>query len=137
MWKITIKTPEEEPREHTLQPGITKIGRSDSNDIVLDISSASRHHAEISYDADMNTVRINDLGSTNGSAVNGEIALRLPLTNNDVIAVGDVRIIYTSKGAAESQDIDLDATDTFEIPDYDEPSSESRIASALGKQRET
>ena len=56
-----------------------------------------------------------DLGSTNGSAVNGETAQRLALANNDVIAMGDVRIIYSLKGSQDAGDVDLDATDTFEV----------------------
>jgi len=39
--------------------------------------------------------------------------------NNDVIAVGDVRIIYSLKGSEDVDDIDLDATDTFEIPELE------------------
>jgi len=60
-----------------------------------------------------------DLGSTNGSAVNGHTAQSLVLGNNDVIAVGDVKIIYSLKANAEVEDVDLDATDTFEIPKED------------------
>ena len=64
-----------------------------------------------------------DLGSTNGSAVNGESARRIVLENKDVIAVGDVRIIYSEKVADEADGVDLDATDTFEIPEQEEFSS--------------
>ena len=64
-----------------------------------------------------------DLGSTNGSAINGESTRRVVLGNNDVIAVGDVKIIYSEKAADEADPVDLDATDTFEIPDQDEFSS--------------
>jgi type II secretory pathway predicted ATPase ExeA len=110
------------------------IGRDRLCDICVVDSQVSRLHGLIARAAQ--GVYYLDLGSTNGSAINGEAAERLPLTNNDVIAVGDVRIIYTSKGAAESQDPDLDATDTFEIPNYDEPSSTTHVASATGMRRE-
>lgn len=111
------------------------IGRDRLCDICVGDSQVSRLHGLIARAAQ--GVYYLDLGSTNGSAVNGEAAGRLALTNNDVIAVGDVRIIYTFKGAAESQEIDLDATDTFEIPGYDEPSSTTRVASVLGARHET
>ncbi len=109
------------------------IGRDRLCDICVGDSQVSRLHGLIARAAE--GVYYLDLGSTNGSAVNGEAAQRLLLANNDVIAVGDVRIIYTSKGAAEPEDIDLDATDTFEIPNYDEPSSTARVASAPGMRR--
>ena len=111
------------------------IGRDRLCDICVVDSQVSRLHGLIARAAE--GVYYLDLGSTNGSVVNGEMALRLPLANNDVIAVGDVRIIYTSKGAAESEGIDLDATDTFEIPDYDEPSPITRVASGLRTRRDS
>ena len=61
-----------------------------------------------------------DLGRTNGSAVNGESPRRMVLENNDVIAVGDVRVIYSEKAADAADGVDLDATDTFEIPEQEE-----------------
>jgi ABC-type multidrug transport system ATPase subunit len=49
-----------------------RIGRASDNEIVLDAPSVSRHHAELAYDGDPQPV-ITDLGSTNGTFVNGEI----------------------------------------------------------------
>ena len=43
------------------------------------------------------------------------------LGNDDVIAVGDVRIIFSLKDAADGGGVDLDATDTFEIFSEDAP----------------
>ncbi len=110
------------------------IGRDRLCDICVGDSQVSRLHGLIARAAE--GVYYLDLGSTNGSAVNGEAAQRLPLANNDVIAVGDVRIIYTSKGAAGREDIDLDATDTFEFPNFDEPSSTTRVAMGLRMRRQ-
>lgn len=49
-----------------------RIGRAGDNDIVLDAPSVSRYHAELSYTAGDQPV-ITDLGSTNGTFVNGNI----------------------------------------------------------------
>jgi hypothetical protein len=93
------------------------IGRDRLCEICLKDVQVSRFHGLFARsDAGVHYL---DLGSTNGSAVNGEAAKRLVLTNNDVIAVGDVRIIYSSKGAPEGEGIDLDSTDTFESPAED------------------
>ena len=97
------------------------IGRDRLCEICVDDVQVSRLHGLIARSSD--GVHYLDLGSTNGSAVNGHAAERLVLGNNDVIAVGDVRIIYSLKGASDGDDADLDATDTFEILDQDAPSS--------------
>jgi type II secretory pathway predicted ATPase ExeA len=96
------------------------IGRDRLCDICVEDTQVSRLHGLIARAAD--GVYYLDLGSTNGSAVNGASAERLVLANNDVIAVGDVRIIYSLKESIDADDIDLDATDTFAIPDIREPS---------------
>ncbi len=89
------------------------IGRDKLCDICVDDAQVSRLHGLIARAAE--AVYYLDLGSTNGSAVNGETAQRLALANNDVIAMGDVRIIYSLKGSQDAGDVDLDATDTFEV----------------------
>jgi ABC transport system ATP-binding/permease protein len=65
-----------------------RIGRAADNDIVLDALSVSRHHAELFYDNGPQPV-ISDLGSANGTFINGEI-LRSPhrLEITDWITVG-------------------------------------------------
>jgi type II secretory pathway predicted ATPase ExeA len=95
------------------------IGRDRLCDICVEDTQVSRLHGLIARAAE--GVYYLDLGSTNGSAVNGETAQRLVLAPNDVIAVGDVRIIYSLKVGVDAEDIDLDATDTFEIPSIKEP----------------
>jgi len=93
------------------------IGRDRLCDICVDDIQVSRLHGLIARSAD--GVHFVDLGSKNGSAINGQAARRLVLENNDVIAVGDVRIIYSAKPAGEREDVDLDLTDTFEIYNED------------------
>lgn len=50
-----------------------RIGRANDNEIILDAPSVSRHHAELDYENDNQQPTIRDLGSTNGTFVNGEI----------------------------------------------------------------
>lgn len=64
----------------------TTIGRSRDCDIVLDDANASRRHAEIRHiGLDYFVV---DLGSTNGTIVNGQRVRRHPLAHGDVILIG-------------------------------------------------
>ena len=107
------------------------IGRDRLCEICVDDVQVSRIHGLIARSTD--GVQYLDLGSTNGSAVNGQAAERLVLANNDVIAIGDVRIIYSLKGASEADDVDLDATDTFRILDVDAASSINRAGNGMRK----
>ena len=107
------------------------IGRDRLCEICVDDVQVSRLHGLIARSSD--GVYYLDLGSTNGSAVNGQAAERLVLGNNDVIAVGDVRIIYSLKGASDGGDVDLDATDTFKI--LDEEALSSMYCAGIGARK--
>lgn len=72
---------------------LLRIGRLDSLEIVLDDTSVSRHHAEIR--ATERGWRVRDLGSTNGTRLNG---VRLtngqwPLRIRDLLQFGEVAIV--------------------------------------------
>lgn len=50
-----------------------RVGRAPDNDVVLDSPSVSRYHAQLYYDAGRTQPIITDLGSSNGTFVNGEV----------------------------------------------------------------
>ncbi len=78
------------------QPKTIKIGRSTSNDIIIDAPSVSENHLELIQDQN-NSCFINDLSSDQGTYVNGnrisEIAL---LKAGDVVHVGDELFLWKS-----------------------------------------
>jgi hypothetical protein len=95
--------PEPAPREETatlewngstftLTDRVTVIGRSSECDIRLDDANASRRHAEVRRIGDGYSVV--DLGSTNGTEVNGQRIQETALMNGDVISVGTTRITF-------------------------------------------
>ncbi len=66
-----------------------KIGKASTNDIVIKDTSVSREHLEIFIDDDKN-VFITDLGSTNGTYVNGiRIYKSVKLETFDILLVGN------------------------------------------------
>jgi hypothetical protein len=75
--------------------GLT-IGRSADNDLVIADSRVSRHHARIS--GRRGTLVYADLGSTNGSRVNGVQVGELVLGAGDRIEVGDTVIVVEVAG---------------------------------------
>ena len=71
--------------------GPVVVGRSPSADIVVGAGYVSARHARFSLMGQ--NLFVEDLGSTNGTAVNGQlIGDPVALSNNDVVNVGDVSI---------------------------------------------
>lgn len=77
-----------------LTPGATAtVGRDPGCDICLSHVSVSKRHASLSYDG--RTCTISDLGSTNGTYVNGEaVRGRMTLREKDVVSLADSKLIY-------------------------------------------
>ncbi len=70
----------------------TVIGRGSNADITIDDSGTSRKHVEILWDG--TRAQVNDLGSTNGSSLNGERVTKAPLPPDSVIDIGRTRIVF-------------------------------------------
>ena len=69
------------------------IGRGRSADVVLAEPTISRSHAAIGFDA--SGFFVQDLGSTNGTLVNGAQTQRSPLKDKDVIQMGKLTLGVT------------------------------------------
>ncbi|WP_437931560.1 sigma 54-interacting transcriptional regulator [Sorangium sp. So ce291] len=79
------------------------VGRSDDADVRLDTAAVSRRHAKIVVSG--GEIRITDLGSHNGTVVNGErIEGSRTLGSGDVVAIGDTTLMLRrerpSRGSA-------------------------------------
>jgi hypothetical protein len=75
-----------------IEQRVTVIGRSSEADVRLDDANASRRHAELRRIGD--GYSLVDLGSTNGTEVNGQRIQETALMNGDVISVGTTRITF-------------------------------------------
>jgi class 3 adenylate cyclase len=93
MWQFTIHSPEKEPKLVELKPGKLTLGRSETNDIVVDDISASRQHAEIVFDSDSGIISLVDLNSTNGTYVNRQrVNGTCMLNSDDMIRIGQFQL---------------------------------------------
>jgi two-component system, cell cycle response regulator len=76
-----------------LERDVVTLGRALEADIRLNDSKASRLHASISAEVDPKAsghlFRIKDLGSTNGTLVNGQAIDEVVLNNGDKVLIGD------------------------------------------------
>jgi len=70
----------------------TVLGRTNDNLITLPFPNVSRHHSRIFKSNE--DYLIEDLGSTNGTYVNGIKIAKCVLRTNDIIQVGDTRMVY-------------------------------------------
>lgn len=86
---------------YELESETTTIGRKSDNDIQLNDAAASSHHVCISiksneYLEEQIDAKLEDLGSTNGTQVNGCIVKSTVLKNGDDIQIGNHHFIYES-----------------------------------------
>ncbi|MHC4919799.1 MAG: FHA domain-containing protein [Planctomycetota bacterium] len=75
----------------------TSIGRRSSNDIVLNDEKVSGRHAEVVQEEDHFLLK--DLGSTNGTLMDGRPITEVVLSPNDIVRVGRLRVAFKEKGA--------------------------------------
>ncbi len=78
--------------------------------VVLDDHEISRHHACLRRDGD--GWEVSDVGSKNGTRVNGTRIVRTTLVDSDVIEIGPVLLIFRDDGhgCSECSDVDMAAT---------------------------
>lgn len=82
-------------RRYQLTGPVTVIGRGSEADVVLDDPGVSRRHAELRLAEGGATVR--DLGSTNGTWVDGERVGTAHLSDGSTVSVGRTRITFLTR----------------------------------------
>jgi pSer/pThr/pTyr-binding forkhead associated (FHA) protein len=73
-------------KEIILNKEVTTIGRKPDNNIVIDNQAVSGHHAQLILKN--NSLDIEDLGSLNGTYLNGQIVSKSELYDGDIVSLG-------------------------------------------------
>jgi pSer/pThr/pTyr-binding forkhead associated (FHA) protein len=98
MWILESSDPELVFR--MLPRSLKTVGRAARADFVVDAPLVSRLHCRLSMDDD-NCLGVEDLGSTNGTFVNGRKVRRAPLHAGDTLKVGRVEFAVKAGDARD------------------------------------
>ena len=83
-------------RTYSLKQGGNVVGRGQDADFRLPDTGVSRRHLEITWDGQSATLA--DLGSTNGTTVNGTPVQTWQLADGDVIRIGHSSLVFRTQG---------------------------------------
>lgn len=103
--RITVFLPEQAALSHVLREGERlQIGRSDACGLCVEHPSISRRHAELAQ-GDDGAWMLRDLGSKNGSHLNGDAVAEASLSEDAWLRFGDVYCEFELLDAARSAEV--------------------------------
>jgi pSer/pThr/pTyr-binding forkhead associated (FHA) protein len=108
MAKLILSVDGQVLKEFPLSKERTLIGRKAHNDIQIDNLAVSGEHAAII--TILNDSFIEDLGSTNGTMVNGKPVKKHFLQNNDVVEIGKHKLKYFNDAPTAATAADFEKT---------------------------
>jgi pSer/pThr/pTyr-binding forkhead associated (FHA) protein len=111
-------------KEFTLSKERTTIGRKPHNDIQIDNLAVSGEHAVIM--TILNDSFLEDLGSTNGTLVNGQPVKKHFLQGNDTIEIGKYKLKYVNETPASMTKADFEKTMVLRAPAASAPKPEAK-----------
>jgi pSer/pThr/pTyr-binding forkhead associated (FHA) protein len=96
-------------REVSLTKDRTTIGRRSHNDVVIDNLAVSGEHAVMIANGE--EMYLEDLGSTNGTTVNGQPIKKHLLQSGDTVEIGKYRLRYQTEGGSNDDNgVDIDTS---------------------------
>ena len=93
---LLVSTRGSRPVQFDLGGPLIGVGRASDNDVIVDDPMVSRHHCQLRLQH--GAYSFADLGSRNGSAVNGQPVTQIALGPGDVIRIGDTEIEFQVRG---------------------------------------
>ena len=92
MAKLMIQSGPRQGTQVELKPGLNRLGRHSDNDLQIDDPSVSGHHCEILLDS--GSASVTDLGSTNGTYLDGQPIQSSPIRPGQTLYLGVVQMLY-------------------------------------------
>ena len=121
--KLIVLSDPARGKSFELTESFIRIGRSEEAEVSIVDGTISGIHCELLLQEDGNYLA-KDLGSTNGSRINGDKFTEKTLVNSDILQVGEIEILYDREGAtpttvrseAGTRVLDLEGTVNTVIP---------------------
>lgn len=85
-------SPEFKGKTFAIEGDAISVGRTEDNDVTIDNHSVSSSHGSLTRQGD--TYLLKDLGSTNGTVVNGEQVEEVLLQDRDVVYFGAMEFLF-------------------------------------------
>ena len=114
MAKLILSLDGQVIKEFTLTKERSTIGRKPHNDIQIDNLAVSGEHAVIM--TILNDSFLEDLGSTNGTLVNGQPVKKHFLQSNDVVEIGKYKLKYVNEAPASMSQAEFEKTMVLRAP---------------------
>ncbi len=105
------------PEEVELRSPVSIVGRQRSCDLVIPAATVSRLHCELALEGQW--VRVRDLGSSNGTFVNGQRVKEARATTGDRLTIGPITFEIYVAGAPGRQAVQVE--DGFVLADSSWP----------------
>lgn len=101
MWTLQSIDPADAGLTFRLLPGALKtMGRAPRADFVVDAALVSRVHCRFTL-SEANELELEDLGSTNGTFLNGRKVVKALLSDGDKLTVGRVEFVVNAESNAQ------------------------------------
>src|SRR2546423_8247916 len=127
-----------ERRSFSMARDMTVIGRREDCDLRIPLGEVSRKHCRILRDGD--SLKLEDLGSSNGTFLNGQRVQEALLSPGDTIQVGPVVFVLQIDGQPSDDELRPVTMDAAEAPamlgEDDAPTIEPDALEALGDEGE-
>lgn len=85
----------------TIEHSPFRIGRCETSDLRIDSVQVSREHAQLYQRGNIWTIR--DLGSTNGTQVNGKLVRESFLSDGDILAIAETELTFVASSVTPFQ----------------------------------
>jgi DNA-binding NtrC family response regulator len=108
-WTVEVVAGPDKGRKVKTLDSLVRIGSDESNDLVLSDPTVSRRHVEI--ERKEQGLLLRDVGSRNGTTLDGRVVIGAYLSPGDKVALGKTRIAV--KEDAEVTDVELLGADAF------------------------
>src|SRR3954470_11457177 len=100
---LVMFKPDGERRSFSVARDVTVVGRREDCDLRIPLGDVSRKHCRLIRDAD--SIRMEDLGSSNGTYVNGQRIQEAILQPGDTVRVGPVLFVLQVDGVPADDDV--------------------------------